>query len=161
MQKRPHFLREERLQFTSPADHIFPSRPTELQITIELERKYGNRGAAMAPFSMTELWEAWNERPNPMPEEQGAQYRGPTEAYIQALANQVKYWPDPSLNQVDPKDKDRFAHWFATDRTKPAPNNKFAIQQGPRFTSSSSRHGGGKSGQKRPAHHSWQDRGHR
>ena len=153
--------KRKKLLVTNPADHIFPPRPTELQITIELERKYGNRGATMAPLSMPELLEALNDRPSPMPEEQAAQYLGPTEAYIQALANQVKYRPDPSRNQVDPKDKDRFAHWFAADRTKPAPNNKFAIQQGSRFTSSSSRHGGGTTGEKRPAHHSWQDRGHR
>ncbi len=90
MQKRAHIL-QEKLLVTSPADHIFPPRPAELQITIELERKYGNRGATMAPLSMPELLEALNDRPSPMPEEQAAQYLGPTEAYIQALANQVKY----------------------------------------------------------------------
>ncbi len=59
----------------------------------------------MAPLSMPELLETLNDRPTPITEDQAAQNLAPTDAYIRALANQLKYWSDPSLNQVDPKDK--------------------------------------------------------
>ncbi len=100
----------------------------------------------MTPLSMPELMETLNEHLTPTTEEQAAQYQAPTAPYIRALAEQVRPWRDPSLNQVYPKYQPRFQFWISTGRTKPAPSEKFAVQNLQRHTSSSSRHGGGKSG---------------
>ncbi len=108
MQKRTELLQANRLLVTNPSDHLCPSQPTELTITIELERTYGNRGAAVAPLSMPKLLDILTEHLSPLTEEQAGHNVAPTTAYINAPAAQVSSRLDPNLNHVAQEDQLRF-----------------------------------------------------
>ncbi len=87
MQKREEILQADRLRVANVHDNLFPARPSELTITIELEQKYGNPGAAMAPTSMPELFDTLTEIPSSI-EEEASEYLAPTAPHLRALAAQ-------------------------------------------------------------------------
>ncbi len=89
MQKRAENLQADRLIVTNVGEHLLPAWPTDMTVTIELERGYGKRGAAMAPPSMPELLDMLAESPTPNTDEKASKYLAPSVPYLQAIGAQV------------------------------------------------------------------------
>ncbi len=147
MQKRAVFLEVERLSVSNVAEHLFPARPTEMTVSIELERQYGNRAAVMAPLGMPELLDMLTENPITITEEDASTNLAPSTPYLRALAAQVSPSSDVRYNQVIEADRPRFLQWFTTVRTKLSPDQKFRMRQSSPATPSAPKQGG-KSGEK-------------
>ncbi len=112
----------------------------------------------MAPPTMPELLDLLTETLSPMTEEDASKYLAPTAAYLRTLAAQVSPRPDPTLNQVSVSEHPRLLFWFMHGRTKLSAMDEFTMRNLSASSSATPRHGGGKSGAKRPAQPSWHDR---